>query len=414
MASRLYFRISLIATREDLQYVRGKQVPRLDSRNSDACFVCVSLTPEQGTGTYNWYSVSVAGTTTGIEVLPQVQPYDWVSSPIAEDISVSGTISANLWGYETSMSANTTIGCVVYRVDSQGEISEIGRSASTTEFGTSSALRTFTISPTSTDLFKGDRICLRSYFDDAGTMGAGYAVYFSFNGSTPGAAGDSWVEFTEDVSFITSAPAGTTVYLTNTASDVSTAAVDRVAWTDRGSGVQTDVTNTVLGWTDPIQITDTAGGTVVDWWTPGLAAFTLGGAVKVNARGNNSNSIAYASPRIEIAVTDSDGSNPVVWGSNGSYGFPSTGEDARPTWVSGPDTSVSTGQRLRIRIYIDDTDSQGHMQSGYTSTFYYAGTSSGASGDSYLVFSQTLEADSPGPGGSSDAMPFIGGGYYPS
>ena len=74
------------------------------------------------------------------------------------------------------------------------------------------------------------------------------------------------------------------MYLTDTASAVSTASVDREAWTSRGAGVQTDVRNTAAGWTAPLQLTDTAGGTVVDWFTRPLTAFTLTGMAVANLR----------------------------------------------------------------------------------------------------------------------------------
>ena len=45
------------------------------------------------------------------------------------------------------------------------------------------------------------------------------------------------------------------------------AVTEREAWTSRGAGVQTDVRDTATGPTAPLQWTDTAGGTVVDWFT---------------------------------------------------------------------------------------------------------------------------------------------------
>jgi hypothetical protein len=75
------------------------------------------------------------------------------------------------------------------------------------------------------------------------------------------------------------------------------------------------VTNTQAEWLAAKQITDTAGGTVVDWWTKQLAAFTLSGGVRCNIRGLESNGSASAVIRVELAVCNSDGSSPVVWSS---------------------------------------------------------------------------------------------------
>ena len=165
--------------------------------------------------------------------------------------------------------------------------------------------------------------------------------------------------------------------------------VTREAWTSRGAGVQTDSTNTVAGWTAPIQITDTAGGTAVEWYTKPLTAFTLGGAVRVNARTLESNALANISTRCEIARTALDGTGATIWAASTIPAERGTSEAAESFLISGDDLAVSDGQRLRIRFYIDDSAAAA-MAASYTGTFYYAGTSGGASGDTWLKFTQTL------------------------
>jgi carbon monoxide dehydrogenase subunit G len=200
-----------------------------------------------------------------------------------------------------------------------------------------------------------------------------------------------------DVTFVVYAPTatGSVIYLTDTASDVSTASVDREAWTSRGSGVQTDVTNTAAGFTAPIQVTDTAGGTVVDWFTKRLQAFTLTALAVGNIRALESNVAANASIRVEIARVAADGTSPTVWASwnmsanNTRTGELNTTETAETVNVSGDDLAISAGQRLRIRLYIDDMPTTA-MGASQTVTTYYAGTSGGASGDTYITFPQTL------------------------
>jgi hypothetical protein len=208
-----------------------------------------------------------------------------------------------------------------------------------------------------------------------------------YSGPTAAADGDTWVQLTETLAFV-SEPAGTQIFPTDTASDVSTASVDREAWTSRGAGVQTDVTNTVAGWTTPIQVTDTAGGTVVDWFTKPLTAFTLAAAVRVNARALQSNSAANVSIRCEIARVANDGTSPTVWAATTMPAAQTTSEVARSFLVSADDLAVSAGQRLRLRFYIDDF-SQGAMATGFTATLLYAGAA-GATGDTFLTFTQAL------------------------
>jgi hypothetical protein len=163
----------------------------------------------------------------------------------------------------------------------------------------------------------------------------------------------------------------------------------RDAWTSRGSGVQTDVTNTTTGPTNPLLITDTAGTQYVEWYTRRLNAFTLSGVVLVNERCKQANvDASNAATRVEIARCNSDGSSATVWGTNQDWTETTTSETAHIFYVSGDDLAVSDGQRLRLRLYIDDATFT--MVANETITNYYAGTSGGASGDTFFTFEQTL------------------------
>lgn len=355
------------------------------------------LGTDRGIGLIGVVTDTVAGTTAGVEAgfnTTAPWPVNWYSQPLAQDVTISGTITANLWAQESSMSANAAVNLWVgYQDAATGAITEIVRSTRTTELGTSSSAANFTTGMTSgsytgVTVHKGDRLVLRPFFDDAGTMAAGFTCTVWCGGTTSGADGDSFVTFTETFSFDNdyATPGGTQLFLTNTASAVATASVDREAWTSRGAGVQNDVVNSVTGYTDPIQLTDTAGGTVVDWFTRPLTAFTLGGTAIANIRGGSAGA-GVQFPRVEIAVVANDGTSPTVWGAwTCDTGFQAS-EIARSIPVSGADLSVANNQRLRIRLYIDDGNQP--MTAG-SETFYYAGTSSGASGDTYVILPQTV------------------------
>lgn len=347
---------------------------------------------------------TVTGATPGVEVRVGSLglPAEWISPPVAADVTIAGTITANIWSSENNMSANVAINVVVDVIRANttttrnsNTVVEIGRSARVTEVAvTTPSVNNFTFTPTSTAVNRGDRLRVRVFGDDAGAMATGFTFDMSYEGPTAAADGDTYVTFSEDFSF-ESAPAGSTLYLTDTASAVSTASVDREAWTSRGAGVQTDVTNTAAGWTAPIQVTDTAGGTVADWFTRPLQAFTLTGMAQANIRALESNTAANASLRCEIARVEGDGTSPSVWASwcispsGNDQGELTTSEVARTAWVSGDALAISDGQRLRIRLYIEDT-SGAAMASGQTVTTYYAGTSGGASGDTYVTLPQTV------------------------
>lgn len=393
MATQLFFRDqAFLLTPLANNWTSGTNEAKLDGTNSG--WARSTLSTSRGViGAVGKVGVTVAGPTNGIEITQGGTPYSWISPPLSAGVTISGTITLNLWASESNMSANVAINARIVKISgSTGAITQIAKSSRTTEVAvTTSAVNSFTVSPTSTALARGDRIGVIVFGDDAGTMGSGQTFTFDFDATSAGTTGDSYVTFTETFGF-DSAPAGTTIYPTSTSSLVGTASVDLEAWTSRGGGVQTSVTNTTAGWTPPIQITDTAGGTVIDWFTRPLQAFTLGGPVLIHISAKMSTSV-FGSPGCEIAIVENDGSSPVVWGIgrhwDDLFGFT---EAAQEFWVAGDDTAVSAGQRLRIRLFIDDSAGS-PMTTGATATFYYAGTSGGASGDTFLTFTQTLSED---------------------
>lgn len=512
---------------------------------------------------------TVAGPTNGVECQNTTGgfPLEFISPPVTADVTISGTITANLWAREASMTDNVAINIVVDIIRAtDNSIVQIVKSSFVTELGTSIAVNNFTTGMTSgaytgQTVNRGDRIRIRVFGDDVGTMGGGSSFVFDYAGNTAAADGDSYVTFTENFAFdaapgaevasITQiatntgehlnggaalgngiaqsfvAPAsgsltqvkvgldktgsptdnvvveirsnsgsspsstvlasasmgaasisataamysfsvpvsltpsatywivltrsgsydlsnyitwesstadpyasggasvwtgsvwspvsgedmqfivyaltvtGTTLYLTDTASAVSTASVDKEAWTSRGGGVSSIVTNTVNGFTSPVQMTDSAGGTVVDWFSRPLQAFTLGGLAQANIRALISNASANVSLRMEIARVDGDGTSPTVWGSwcvkpaGTDAGEITVGEDVRTANVSGDDLAFTDGQRIRIRMYLDDLATTA-MASGFTATLRYGGSALG-SGDTYVVLPVTLTEFSSGP-----------------
>lgn len=360
----------------------------------------------RGTSATQAVGSTVAGPTAGIE-LNNNEGYQWISPPLSADVTISGTITINLWAFESNMSANVAINAHIDRVRPDGTRTTIATSTRTTELAIStSAVNNFTVTPTSTAFLKGDRIRVVVFGDDAGTMGGGFSFTLDFAGTTAAAVGDSWVEFTETFTFNITAPAGTQLFLTDVAGPAVGANIEKEMWTARGDGVNSIVTNTSAGWVTPgIQWTDSGGGTAVEWYSKPLAAFTLSGLVRVNMRAAASNTFTCGI-RVEIAVVDGNGANPVIWstwclqdkaspaGANGTGVAAAdhslqTSEAAIRAWLAGNDLAVSDGQRLRLRVYVDDSSSS-PMITGRTATLWYDGTSGGASGDSWIQLSQSV------------------------
>jgi hypothetical protein len=346
-----------------------------------------------GAGAATQTRTSVTGPTAGIEAGTNVE---WVTEPIDQDVTISGTIEVRWTGLESSMNANATIGVIIERLNSQGaRVSTIASGIAGSELGTISASNNFNPTVTSTNMLKGDRIRVRSYFSDATatTMASGFVLTWGYAG-TSSAAADSYVLFTETFGFLTTAPSGSILYLTDSASavDPNGASYDaKEAWTSRGAGVVSVSTDSVAGPSTPLLARITGADNFIEWFTKGLTAFTLSGLVACNIRANQSSFTPHLSVRCEIAVCATGGTSPVVWGAaNDGVELPSSTETAMTFNVAGDDTAVTDGQRLRIRIYFDDARGTAMLSTTDAGVLYYAGTSAAASGDTYITLPQTV------------------------
>lgn len=360
------------------------------------------LETARGSGVQALSSNTVAGPTAGVAVGASSETV-WISAPVDADVSIAGAITGNFWASESNMSANVAINFVVDVIRATDmSIVEIARSTRTTEVAvTTRAVNNFTVTPgAAVTVNKGDRIRIRPFADDStANMGSGFTFSLGWGGTSAGADGDSYVSFTETFGFMdeTAAPGGSQVFLTDTASDIDPgSAVEKEAWTTRGGSAVTKATNTAAGWVAPIQWTDGAGGSAIEWYTKALNPFTLTGLAKANLRLFESNAAANAGARCEIAVVNNDGSSPTVWCSWGisptdtgsSIGELDTTQRAETFYLSGDDLSVAGNQRLRFRVYLDDSAVQ--LVTGQTATLAYNGPTAAASGDSYITLAQTI------------------------
>jgi len=142
------------------------------------------------------------GPTSGIEF--GSPKFEWISDLLAADVTISGTVTFDMYAYESSMSANATVAVIVTRLDKTGAVvSTIVDSSFGTELGTSNALKTWTATPTSTNMLKGERLRIVVYIDDATavTMAVGYTAYVAYAGTVAG-EGASRVQFNETFSFM--------------------------------------------------------------------------------------------------------------------------------------------------------------------------------------------------------------------
>lgn len=348
----------------------------------------------RGAASDNVTRTTIAGPTQGLEMGSAYN--HWNCAPFTADTTISGTITANLRFATANVTANTISRVIVERVDTEGVIQDtIVDTTDTVEHhsATTEQAYNWTASVTSTLVHKGEFLRCRVVIDDTSVgdaMQSGHVITFYNSGPTAGASGDSYITFSTTLPLPTDFPtAGTVVYPTSTDSDVNPGGVTaKRAWTTAGFGSITATLNSVAGWTPPLQWTNSAGGTAIEWFTPQLEAVTLGGSVKIDQRGLESAAPVNAAPRCEIAVCNSDGTSPVIWGVRSSPTEFGTTDANQVYVVSGDDVSIIQGQRIRIRFYADEPGPSA-MGSGGSISMTYNANVSGA-GFTFLTFPVTL------------------------
>ena len=124
-------------------------------------------------------------------------------SYIVNPVTITGTITVNLWGLEDVMTTNAQLAVVISRYDAASNfISDVvaqgnAAHAKGVELGTASAAQNWTITPTSTTFSRGDVLVLVVHFDAIGTMAAGNGR-LTYDAAT-GTSGDSYISFTETI-----------------------------------------------------------------------------------------------------------------------------------------------------------------------------------------------------------------------
>ncbi len=131
----------------------------------------------------------------------------YMSAPLSAGVTISGTITPNIYGLESNVACNCGLRYEVLRwsVAQGGIVSSLGISTDDgfTEWTTSATLKTTpTLTPTSTAFAVGDRIAFLFYSDDANgtTEASGRTFTIDYDAAT-GGDGDTYLSFTETLSF---------------------------------------------------------------------------------------------------------------------------------------------------------------------------------------------------------------------
>lgn len=129
----------------------------------------------------------------------------WISEPVNNQQNVStSTVTFNIWALESNMNANAGARARLFRWSANDETETliVGPADDGVEFGTAITAMNWTANPAAnTVLLKGDRIIVRFYITNIGTMASGHTCTMGFDGPTAGANGDSYVVLTDNLTF---------------------------------------------------------------------------------------------------------------------------------------------------------------------------------------------------------------------
>jgi len=192
----------------------------------------------------------------------------------------------------------------------------------------------------------------------------------------------------------------TTVYLGDAVSAINPGADDeRRLNRPRGSTTVSYIKTTPAGLVTPpttgTQITRTAGGVAVVWYTDPLDAVTISGNVTFNIWAGENVNATNAGMTAELLRADQSGN---ILSVIAPARVPAT-ELARPgpgvnNWAVAPTpTALANGNRLAVRLYIDDAG--GTMGVNNTVTVTLNGPTAGITGDTWIRTTEALRPAQP-------------------
>lgn len=128
----------------------------------------------------------------------------WLSPPVQHSVTISGTMTFNIWAKEANMNANCGARSRIFKVTGDTTWTEMtgGPFDDGAEFTTASAAYNWTGTATAgNSLAKGDRVGVRFYITNVGGNMGAYAITMDYAENVATNDGDSWVSFTEDLDF---------------------------------------------------------------------------------------------------------------------------------------------------------------------------------------------------------------------
>jgi hypothetical protein len=178
----------------------------------------------------------------------------------------------------------------------------------------------------------------------------------------------------------------------------------------RDSSVVSTTQNTIATSNFVIDTWGGGGAGQLYWWTNPLDAVTISGTITVNMRALESNAMANYTVGISILrYSPISGPSTIGTAPTGLTEL-GTSESARNFTITPTSTALAAGDRIRCDPFWYLAGGSSSSASGFTVTGFWAGPTSGASGDTFITFTETITEQI---AATDEEFPYIGGGYFP-
>jgi len=184
----------------------------------------------------------------------------------------------------------------------------------------------------------------------------------------------------------------TTLYLTNTLADVNPSSATEYALSLTRGNAAVSETGVSTDDADPIldnSFIDDASGTVV-WLSKPLNAVTISGSLTVNLRALESSMAANQQSGIWIRryTNAGDPTTDYIIDETLPSGVEMGTAEAAQNWSATPfSTAIPAGDRIGCNVFAIEI---GVGVTGHTHTLFFDGPTAGASGDSFITFTETI------------------------
>jgi hypothetical protein len=157
------------------------------------------LTRDSGAAAGTTNSVA-GGTTVPMTFTPAGNVLTYWTNPL-NAVSLSGTVTYNLWMSESNLSANVGAGCIIWHTNIDGlTIDVFASQGSGIELPlTTRAAQNYTGAPNVVSVNKGDRLKIVPYGFNVGVMASGFTFDIAAGASSSAVDGDSFITLTETV-----------------------------------------------------------------------------------------------------------------------------------------------------------------------------------------------------------------------